>query len=228
MAKEKILILDDKADILELVGYNFIQDAYQVKGVLTGEEAVMEAADNPPDLILLNLKLPGLDGLRVCRELKSNSKTRHIPIIMLSATGEDADIITGLELGADDYILKPFSPRVLLARVRAVLRKNRLQEDLEDALVNVHGLTIDPVRHKVLLNGTPLTLTAIEFRILHLLAQKPGWVFSRGQIIRSVKGQDCSVTERSVDVQIVALRKKLGNAGKLIETIRGVGYRFKE
>lgn len=228
MAKEKILIVDDKADILELVGYNFIQDAYQVKVVLTGEQAVKEAADNPTDLILLDLKLPGLEGLRVCRELKSNSKTRHIPIIMLSAKGEDADIVSGLELGADDYILKPFSPRVLLARVRVVLRKNRLQEDFEDALVDVHGLTIDPVRHKVLLNGTPLALTAIEFRILYLMVQKPGWVFSRSQIIRSVKGQDCSVTERSVDVQIVALRKKLGNAGKLIETIRGVGYRFKE
>lgn len=228
MANEKILIVDGKADILEPVEYDLIQEAYEVKRGLTGEEAVIEAADNPPDLILLDLTRPGLDGLSLCRELKSNPKTNCIPIIMLSANGGDADIVTGLEVGADDYISGPFSPRVLLARVRAVLRKNRLHEDQQEVLVNVHGLTIDPVRHKALLNGTPLTLTPMEFGILHLLARKPGWVFVRGQIISSVKGRDYSVTERSIDVQIVALRKKLGSAGKLIETVRGVGYRFKE
>lgn len=228
MARQKILVVDDEADILELVGYNLARDGYQVKGALTGEKALTEVADNPPDLILLDLMLPGVDGLDVCRKLKSNSKTSQIPIIMLTAKGEDADVVTGLELGADDYITKPFSPRVLLARVRAVLRRRQIQEDGEEVVVNIHGLSIDPARHEVILDRKPITLTATEFRLLHFLARRPGWVFTRDQIIGSVKGQDYPVTDRSVDVQIVGLRKKLGEAGRLIETVRGVGYRFRE
>jgi len=228
MAKEKILVVDDEADILELVGYNLARDGYQVKSALTGEKALAEVANNLPDLILLDLMLPGVDGLDVCRTLKSNSKTSRIPIIMLTAKGEDADVVTGLELGADDYITKPFSPRVLLARVRAVLRRRQIQEDVEDVVVNIHGLSIDPARHEVLLDRKPITLTATEFRLLHFLARRPGWVFTRDQIIGSVKGQDYPVTDRSVDVQIVGLRRKLGDAGRLIETVRGVGYRFRE
>jgi two-component system alkaline phosphatase synthesis response regulator PhoP len=228
MAKEKIHVVDDEADILELVGYNLARDGYQVKSALTGEKALAEVADNLPDLILLDLMLPGVDGLDVCRTLKSNSKTSRIPIIMLTAKGEDADVVTGLELGADDYITKPFSPRVLLARVRAVLRRRQTQEDVEDVVVNIHGLSIDPARHEVLLDRKPITLTATEFRLLHFLARRPGWVFTRDQIIGSVKGQDYPVTDRSVDVQIVGLRRKLGEAGRLIETVRGVGYRIRE
>lgn len=228
MARQKILVVDDEADILELVGYNLARDGYQVKGALTGEKALTEVVDNLPDLILLDLMLPGVDGLDVCRKLKSNSKTSQIPIIMLTAKGEDADVVTGLELGADDYITKPFSPRVLLARVRAVLRRRQIQEDGEDVVVNIHGLSIDPARHEVILDRKPITLTATEFRLLHFLARRPGWVFTRDQIIGSVKGQDYPVTDRSVDVQIVGLRKKLGEAGRLIETVRGVGYRFRE
>jgi len=228
MARQKILVVDDEADILELVGYNLARDGYQVKGALTGEKALTEVVDNLPDLILLDLMLPGVDGLDVCRKLKSNSKTSQIPIIMLTAKGEDADVVTGLELGADDYITKPFSPRVLLARVRAVLRRRQIQEDGEDVVVNIHGLSIDPARHEVILDRKPVTLTATEFRLLHFLSRRPGWVFTRDQIIGSVKGQDYPVTDRSVDVQIVGLRKKLGEAGRLIETVRGVGYRFRE
>jgi two-component system alkaline phosphatase synthesis response regulator PhoP len=228
MAKEKILVVDDEADILELVGYNLARDGYQVKSALTGEKALAEVVNNLPDLILLDLMLPGVDGLDVCRTLKSNSKTSRIPIIMLTAKGEDADVVTGLELGADDYITKPFSPRVLLARVRAVLRRRQIQEDVEDVVVNIHGLSIDPARHEVLLDRKPITLTATEFRLLHFLARRPGWVFTRDQIIGSVKGQDYPVTDRSVDVQIVGLRRKLGEAGRLIETVRVVGYRFRE
>lgn len=228
MARQKILVVDDEADILELVGYNLARDGYQVKGALTGEKALTEVVDNLPDLILLDLMLPGVDGLDVCRKLKSNSKTSQIPIIMLTAKGEDADVVTGLELGADDYITKPFSPRVLLARVRAVLRRRQIQEDGEEVVVNIHGLSIDPARHEVILDRKPITLTATEFRLLHFLARRPGWVFTRDQIIGSVKGQDYPVTDRSVDVQIVGLRKKLGEAGRLIETVRGVGYRFRE
>ncbi len=228
MAKEKILVVDDEEDILELVKYNLTKDGYQVKCVPSGEEALKRAQDDLPDLILLDLMLPGLDGLDVCRRLKNNPATVHIPIVMLTAKGEDADIVTGLELGAEDYITKPFSPRVLLARVRVVLRRRTREEPEESTVLKVHDMVIDPARHEVQINGDPVGLTAGEFRILHFLARRPGWVFSREQIIRSCKGEDYPVTERSVDVQIVGLRKKLGPSGNLIETVRGVGYRFKE
>lgn len=228
MAKEKILVVDDEEDILELVKYNLTKDGYQVKCVPSGEEALKRAQDDLPDLILLDLMLPGLDGLDVCRRLKNNPATVHIPIVMLTAKGEDADIVTGLELGAEDYITKPFSPRVLLARVRVVLRRRTREEPEENTVLKVHDMVIDPARHEVQINGDPVGLTAGEFRILHFLARRPGWVFSREQIIRSCKGEDYPVTERSVDVQIVGLRKKLGPSGNLIETVRGVGYRFKE
>lgn len=228
MAKERILVVDDEEDILELVRYNLAKEGFQVTCVTSGELALVKAHDEHPDLILLDLMLPGLDGLDVCRSLKRDLSSREIPIIMLTAKGEDADIVSGLELGADDYITKPFSPRVLLARIKAVLRRRKHEEIDETALLKIHNLTIDPVRHQVLVNNIPMILTATEFRILHFLAKRPGWVFSRDQIINAVKGEDYPVTERSVDVQIVGLRKKLGKAGSCIETVRGVGYRFKE
>lgn len=228
MAREKILVIDDEEDILELVKYNLAKEGYRVTGVLSGEQALTKAKEEMPDVVLLDLMLPGLDGLEVCRRLKNNPATAQIPIVMLTAKGEDADIVTGLELGADDYVTKPFSPRVLLARIRAVLRRKRLEESDEGAVVTIHDLTINPSRHEVLVAGKPMALTATEFRILHFLARRPGWVFSRDQIISAVKGDDYPVTERSVDVQIVGLRKKLGDVGNLIETVRGVGYRLKE
>lgn len=228
MAKEKILVVDDEEDILELVRYNLAKEGYQVTSALSGEEALAKLKDFPSDLILLDLMLPGLDGLDVCRQVKKHPVTANIPVIMLTAKGEDADIVTGLELGAEDYITKPFSPRVMLARIKAVLRRHKIETPEEDSVVVIHELTINPARHEVLVEGKPMTLTATEFRILHFLARRPGWVFSRDQIISAVKGDDYPVTERSVDVQIVGLRKKLGSAGNLIETVRGVGYRFKE
>jgi len=228
MSREKVLVIDDEEDILELVKYNLAKEGYRVTGVLSGEKALTKAKEEMPDVVLLDLMLPGLDGLEVCRRLKNNPATAQIPIVMLTAKGEDADIVTGLELGADDYVTKPFSPRVLLARIRAVLRRKRLEESDEGAVVTVHDLTINPSRHEVLVGGKPMALTATEFRILHFLARRPGWVFRRDQIISAVKGDDYPVTERSVDVQIVGLRKKLGDVGNLIETVRGVGYRLKE
>jgi two-component system, OmpR family, alkaline phosphatase synthesis response regulator PhoP len=227
VAREKILVVDDEEDILELVRYNLSKERYHVSSSLSGEIALQKAREEHPDLILLDLMLPGLDGLSVCRELKRDPAIGNTPIIMLTAKGEDADIVVGLELGADDYIVKPFSPRVLQARIKAVLRR-REHDEADDALIRIHDLSIYPARHEVLLKGIPIVLTTTEFRILHFLARRPGWVFSREKIINAVKGEDYAVTDRSVDVQIVGLRKKLGSAGECIQTVRGVGYKFKE
>jgi two-component system phosphate regulon response regulator PhoB len=228
MAKAKILVVEDEEDILELVTYNLAKEGYQVNGVPTGEDTLKRVRSELPDLVLLDLMLPGVDGLEVCKLLKSDPKTRHVPIVMLTAKGEEADIVTGLELGADDYITKPFSPRVLTARVRAVLRRGKGNNGAQDGVVRVHDLMIHPGRREVLLGDKKLELTFTEFHILHFLARKPGWVFTRNQIVEAVRGDDYHVTERSVDVQIVSLRKKLGDRSHYLETVRGVGYRFKE
>ena len=224
MPKEKILVVEDEEDILELVRYNLAKEGYRVACVTSGEQGLREAKEGAPDLILLDLMLPGLDGLDVCRRLKSDPVTSVIPIIMLTAKGEDADIVTGLELGAEDYVTKPFSPRVLLARLKACLRRKRQEEADETGILRVGAFTINPSRHEVWVEDKPAALTATEFRILHFLARRSGWVFSRDQIIRAVKGDDYPVTERSVDVQIAGLRKKLGSSGNSVETVRGVGY----
>jgi two-component system alkaline phosphatase synthesis response regulator PhoP len=228
MAKEKILVVDDEEDILELIRYNLVKEGYQVSTVTSGEEALNKAKQEMPDLVLLDLMLPGLDGLEVCRELKRQPSTSQIPIVMLTAKTEDIDVVTGLELGSDDYITKPFSPRVLLARIKAVLRRKKQEETEEATVISVHELILHPARYEVLVEGDRVPLTATEFRILYHLARHPGWVYSREQILSTVKGDDYPVTERSVDVQIAGLRKKLGRAGQYIETVRGVGYRFKE
>lgn len=228
MAKEHILVVDDEEDILELVRYNLVKEGYRVTTVASGEEALKSARSALPDIILLDLMLPGVDGLEVCRVLKQDPKTRHVPIIMLSAKGEEADIVTGLELGAADYVTKPFSPRVLLARLRAVLRHRTTETISESAPLTIHDIIIHPGRHEVLVQGKSIDLTVTEFRLLHMLARRPGWVFTRSQIVDGVHGEDYPVSDRSVDVQVVGLRKKLGIAGEYIETVRGVGYRFKE
>ena len=226
MAKEKILVVDDEPDIVELIAYNLTKEGYQVSTAATGEAALSKVQHDRPDLILLDLMLPGIDGLEVCRALSGYD----IPILMATAKSDDADIIIGLEMGADDYITKPFSPRVLIARIRAVLRRRRRsRERTSDAVVlTLHGIAVDTKRYHVSLEGEPLDLSATEFSILEFLIRNPGWVFSRGQIIESVKGADYPVTERSVDVQILALRKKLQHKGVCIETIRGIGYRMAE
>jgi two-component system phosphate regulon response regulator PhoB len=228
MTKERILVVEDEEDILELVRFNLSREGYSVMGAATGEEAWRLASSERPDLIVLDLMLPGIDGLEVAKMIKNDPKTRDIPIIMLTAKGEESDIVAGLELGADDYITKPFSPRILVARVRAVLRR-KVKEPTEDSSVlKIHDLVIHPGRHEVLVEGEPVELTFTEFGILSYLARRPGWVFTRSQIVDAVRGDDYFVTDRAVDVQIVGLRKKLGPAGKYIETVRGVGYRFKE
>ncbi len=228
MARERILVVDDEEDLLELVKYNLSKEGYRVTGVGTGEAGLTEARRNPPDLIVLDLLLPNIDGLEICRLLKSDSDTRQIPIIMLTAKSEEADVVTGLEMGADDYVAKPFSPRVLLARVKAILRRQNKPADDDSETISIHEIVIHPGRHEVLIANKPVELTFTEFRLLHFLARKAGWAFTRNQIVDAVKGEDYPVTERSVDVQVAGLRKKLGEQGAYIETVRGVGYRFKE
>jgi two-component system alkaline phosphatase synthesis response regulator PhoP len=228
MAKETILVIDDEEDILELIRFNLVREGYKVVCAPSGEKALSLAQLEIPDLMVLDLMLPGIDGLEVTKILKSDSRTKDIPIVMLTAKGEEADIVTGLELGADDYITKPFSPRVLVARVRAVLRRKVKKYQEETPVLRIQDIVIHPGRHEVLVSGKPVQLTLTEFGILEYLARRPGWVFTRNQIVDAVKGEDYYVTDRSVDVQIVGLRKKLGTAGTYIETVRGVGYRFKE
>jgi len=228
MTKEKILVVDDEEDILELVRYNLSREGYKIICASSGEEGLKTAKSENPDLIVLDLMLPGVDGLDVTRRLKGDDTTRKIPIVMLTAKGEESDIVTGLELGAEDYITKPFSTKVLVARVRAVLRRNVQDAIEEKEVLKIHEITIHPGRHEVLVDENPVQLTFTEFGILNFLVKRPGWVFTRNQIVDGVKGDDYYVTDRSVDVQIVGLRKKMGNAGKHIETVRGVGYRLKE
>jgi len=228
MSKEHILIIEDEADIQELIQFNLEKEGYRITATLTGEEGVAQVKASSPDLILLDLMLPGIDGFEVCRRLKSDTETKKIPIVMLTAKGEDTDIVSGLELGADDYITKPFQPRVLIARIRSVLRRTHQDFSEDVSLMSIHNIILDTSRFKVTVEGEPVDLTATEFYILKLLMRRPGWVFTRGQIIDAVKGTDYPVTDRSVDVQITGLRKKLQSAGSYIETVRGVGYRLKE
>jgi two-component system phosphate regulon response regulator PhoB len=224
----RILVVDDEEDLAELVRYNLTRDGYQVECVGSGEDALKSVRRELPDLIVLDLMLPAVDGLEVCRRLKADAKTRDVPIVMLTAKGEDTDVVAGLEKGADDYIAKPFSPRVLGARVRALLRRNDARRQAErETTIDVHELSIHPGRHEVKLAGEPVDLTYTEFALLQFLARRPGWAYTRTQIVDAVKGEDYPVTERSVDVQVAGLRKKLGAFGSYIETVRGVGYRFR-
>jgi len=229
VSKPQVLIIEDEEDIRELVRYNLERENFAVAEAESGEAGLKAVAQKKPDLILLDLMLPGKDGLQICRELKQSNATRDIPVVMMTAKGEESDIITGLELGAEDYVVKPFSPKVLVARVRTVLRRKTTPAAPADRdVLSIYDIVIHPGRHEVTVNSKPVDLTASEFGILHFLARRPGWVFTRYQIVDAVHGEDYPVTERSVDVQVVGLRKKLKKAGDYIETVRGIGYRFKD
>ncbi|NLD90933.1 MAG: response regulator transcription factor [Lentisphaerae bacterium] len=230
MSRKMILLVEDEHDIHELLKFHLERENMDLHPVDTGEEALQFLKDHAVSLILLDLMLPGMDGLDVCRHLKAQPDTRDIPIIMLTAKDSEADIVTGLEMGAADYVPKPFSPRVLVARIRAVLRRPVPVVPTGDTgpVIQVGPLTVDPERHKVEVKGKEIQLTYTEFRILQLLAENPGRAFTRQQIVDQVRGESYTVTERIVDVQMVSLRKKLGAIGDWIETVRGVGYRFKE
>ena len=232
MGKITILVVEDEAAIQQLVSYNLIKAGFHVTCADNGEEALECLLQESIDCVLLDLMLPGMSGLEVCETIrrKSEKNGRYIPIVMLTAKGEEEDIIEGLEYGADDYVTKPFSPKVLIARIKAVLRRGyerQKQEEDDQSTIVVGDLEIDKGRHEVRLQGELLHLTMTEFGILALLASKPGWVFSRQQIIDSVRGYDFLITPRAIDVQIFGLRKKMGDFGQLVETVRGVGYRFK-
>jgi two-component system phosphate regulon response regulator PhoB len=226
MPDELILVIEDEEDIQELLAYNLTREGYRVICYESGEEGLEITKTESPDLIVLDLMLPGMEGLEVCRQLKADVQTRRIPVIILTARGEEEDIIAGFEAGADDYVTKPFSPRVLSARVGANLRRKAILAPETDTVLRYYELTIHPGRHAVKVMDEPVNLTHTEFRILHYLMSRPGWVFTRNQIVRAVHGEDYPVTGRSVDVQIAALRKKLGAAGAHIQTVRGVGYKL--
>ncbi len=232
MPKEHILIVDDEEDILELIKFNLLREGYHVTAVMTGEEAVKVVKNEKVNLIVLDLMLPGIDGFEVTRQIKNSPDISDVPIIMLTAKGEESDVVTGLELGADDYIAKPFSPKIFIARVKTTLRRKVPRNLNEDAVtpeqIRIFDIVIDSGKYKVNVSGTDIDLTYSEFNTLLFLARRPGWVFSRQQMMNAIHGDNYAVTERSIDVQIVGLRKKLGDHGKFIETVRGIGYRFKE
>lgn len=232
MAKEMILIVEDDENIQQLVGYNLAKAGYSVLYAENGEQALASVKRDSPDLMVLDIMLPSLNGFEVCKILRKDPQTRTLPIIMLTAKGEENDVTTGLDLGADDYITKPFSPKILVSRIKAALRRREelsLEEGVEpkNGLIKIHDIVIDPKRYEVEVAGVPVALTVTEFSILDLLARRPGWVFSRQQIIDGVRGYDYVITPRAVDVQVFGLRKKLGASGECIETVRGIGYRMK-
>lgn len=224
----RVVIIEDEEDILHLVEYNLTRNGIEAYGAMTGEAGILLVQEKKPDLVLLDLMLPDISGIEVCTKLRQTPETSQVPIIMVSARGEEADIVLGLERGADDYITKPFSPKVLLARTHAVVRRRSIVEDTKDESIRRGPIFIVPEKNEVYINDSRVRLTYTEFFLLLLLARKPGWVFTRHQIVDQVRGENCAVTDRSVDVQVVGLRRKLGPCGALIETVRGIGYRFRE
>ncbi|MCA8977057.1 MAG: response regulator transcription factor [Planctomycetes bacterium] len=227
--KQKILIIEDEPDILEVMQYNLQRDGYKVIACRNGEQGLSRIRTDAPNLVVLDLMLPGMDGVEVCRQVKSDAVTRGIPIIMVTAKSEESDVVLGLGLGADDYITKPFSPRELLARIDVVLRRGPLRDEVgaKDRVVR-GSLQVDLIRHEARIGDRLLTLTPTEMRLLHFLASHPGRVFPRGHLLSRVIGEDAVVTDRNIDVHVRALRQKLGEQQTLIETVRGVGYRFAE
>lgn len=227
MTKLTVLVVEDEPDIREVVRYNLEREGYLVAEASTGEEALVLAREQHPDLVVLDLMLPGIQGLEVCRRLRERLATRDVPLVMLTAKGEEADIVSGLEMGADDYVTKPFSPRELVARIRSVLRRAAAREaDGPPPRLTVGPLTLDSDRHEARLDGEPLTLTPAEFRLLACLAASPGRVYTREQLVRQITGGEHYIVERNIDVHVRALRKKLGEHADLLVTVRGVGYKL--
>lgn len=225
----KVLIIEDEADIQTLISYHFKQAGYRVEICGNGAEGLKKAREAKPDLLILDLMLPGIDGLEVCRALKGDPKTRSIPIIMLTAKNEEVDKVVGFELGADDYLGKPFSPRELLLRAKAVLRRTQsAKPEADEKILQFGELSIDLLRHKVFAGKEEVDLTSIEFKLLQYLLETKGRVQTRDMLLDKVWGYDAFVTTRTVDTHVKRLREKLGKLGDYVETVRGVGYRFKE
>lgn len=231
MSKKKIMVVDDEADIRELIKFNLEKEGFDVVPVSDGETALEEARLRQPDLILLDVMLPGIDGIEVCFKLKSDSAFKSIPIVMLSAKSDESDQLVGLKIGADDYLVKPFSPKVLVAKISAILRRSDVVSSGvadETPVIRFKGLFMNPNDFSVTYQEKPLKLTAVEYKVLYFLARKPGRVYTRERIIEQVRGDDVIITGRTVDVHILSLRRKLGEAADLIETVRGIGYRVRE
>lgn len=224
MARPNVLIVEDEKDIADLVLFHVVREGCAARIAQSGRMALAEVARSRPDLVILDIMLPDLDGLEVCRKLKRDGETRAIPILMVSARGEEADIVAGLELGAEDYVTKPFSPKVLLARVKAVLRRH--DHGSSPQLSIGRAIRIDPARHEVSIEGKPIELTLTQYRLLHYLALRPGFVRTRDQIVSAVRGEGTVLSSRAIDVHVAALRQRLGERGDMIETVRGVGYRL--
>jgi len=227
MQNKQIVVVEDEPDILEVLCYNLKREGYQVFDSLDGREGLALIELKIPDIVILDLMLPGLDGLEICRKLKSNSRTQHVPIIMVTAKGEESDVVLGLGVGADDYIPKPFSPKELIARVKAVLRRGaKVEQPLNKEHIDINGLEIDSRKHQVSIDGNTIKMTASEFRLLYCLASHPGQVFTREQLLNHTTSEDVAVVDRNIDVHVRSIRKKIGDGNSFIETIRGVGYRF--
>jgi DNA-binding response OmpR family regulator len=227
--REKILVVEDEADLREVLQYNLTREGYRVVTAENGAEGLRRARKEAPDLLLLDLMLPDLDGIEICRRLKKDPLTSSLPVIIVTAKGEEPDVVLGLGVGADDYVTKPFSPRTLLARVKAVLRRGPQREEAGATRRVVRGpLSIDSDRHEARLDGELVRFTATEFRLVHFLAVHAGRVFTRDQLMRRVMGEDVILVDRNVDVHVRAVRAKLGSHRELIETVRGVGYRFRD
>ncbi|REJ85627.1 MAG: DNA-binding response regulator [Acidobacteria bacterium] len=229
MASEKIVVIEDEPDILEVLQFNLEREGFEVKTASSGTEGLQVVEREEPDLVLLDLLLPGVDGLDVCRRLRSSSRQSNVPIIMVTAKGEESDVVLGLGLGADDYVQKPFSPKELVARVKALLRRSQ-QPTLDEAPKRiVRGpVVIEPERHRILVDGEKRDFTPTEFRLLHFLASHPGRVFSRDQLVNRAIGDQAVVIDRNIDVHIRSVRKKIEPHRDLIETVRGIGYAFRE
>ena len=230
MAKCKILVIEDEPDILEVIQYNIEREGHKVIACRDGEQGLSRIRTENPDLVILDLMLPGMDGNEVCQQVKADSVTRAIPIIMLTAKSEESDVVLGLGLGADDYITKPFSPRELMARISVTLRRNQGRSEVADGARTLRRgfLTVDLDRYEARVADQLLELTPTEMRLLHFLATHPGRVFPRSHLLSRVIGEDAIVTDRNIDVHVRALRQKLGDHAAVIQTVRGVSYRFSE
>ncbi len=229
-AKRSIIVIEDDDDIRDLIVYNLEREDFAVQAYGDGEAGYAAVLSRNPDLVILDLMLPGIDGLEICRSLRADPRTAGIPVIMVTAKGDESDVVLGLGLGADDYIGKPFRPRELVARVKVLLRRTRAVTGSapEQTVIEAEALRIDTQRHTVTADGQPVGLTATEFRLLLFLAAHRGIVFTRDQIIANVIADGAIVIDRNIDVHVRAIRKKLGPYNGVIETIRGVGYRFRD
>jgi len=228
MGRERIFVVEDESDIAKVLEYNLQREGYQVEVMADGADAVDRIVEVAPDLVLLDLMLPGMDGLDVCRTLKQDPAARDIPVIIVTAKGEETDVVLGLELGADDYVTKPFAPRELLARVKAVLRRRTRGSGPSRERIVRGAIIVDATRHEVLVDGESVSLTATQFRLLHQLASNPGRVFTRQQLLNRIVGEHAIVSDRNIDVHVRTIRKALGPHADAIETIRGIGYRFRD